>query len=228
MTITVMEKMERELELEKLITSFPKSKDLKKYKYKRLRMAMHFQAMYGLPTQELIEFYKYFLKCGDAIEIGAGDGRVAEKLGIVATDNRMQEFSDVILQYKLMRQPLIKYGDNVEKLTAKEAIKKYAPKVVFSSWITPRTNRHGDPMNMYGPREVSLRNKVEFYIQLCGEIHYDKPLMQLPHVKIHADWIRGRSKDDNYLCIYCENPIEVAKDIRELPFKFNKVRVYNL
>lgn len=211
----------RNYKLEKLIKSIPTNEELNKYTYDEIRMELHFLAMYGLPTKELIEFLKNFLNLGESIEIGAGSGILANALGIKATDNYMQELPDVQMTYKLTGQPLVQYGENVKKIDGEKAIDKYKPTVVFSSWLTPKFDKDDNWQNMYGVIEERLLKKVEYYIQICGEVHYNKPILQLPHVKIHADWIRGRSRNDNYICIYTKNLAELIEKLNHIEMDFS-------
>ena len=83
--------------------------------------------MYLLPTIELVERLKRAIDGRRAIEIGSGNGVLAEALGIQGTDNFMQEMPKYKALYAAQGQPTIKYGKNVENLDALAAIKKYKP-----------------------------------------------------------------------------------------------------
>ena len=212
--------MERDLKLEELIMSVPSYKDLKKYSYMDIRAALHFLALYGLPTKELISFFKHFTYFGESVEIAAGAGLISRELGIRATDLFVQKLPEVKLLYKTIQQPLITYGDHVKKMHGERTIEKYEPTVVFSSWVTPKFNDQDEYRNAYGMIEERVVNKVEFYIQVCGEVHYDKPIMNLPHVKIHAPWIMGRSKNDNYICIFCKDLVLLSSKLDAIDMDF--------
>lgn len=94
--------------------------------------------MYLLPTIELVERLKRAIDGRRAIEIGSGNGVLAEALGIQGTDNFMQEMPKYKALYAAQGQPTIKYGKNVENLDALAAIKKYKPEVVVAAWVTHR------------------------------------------------------------------------------------------
>src|SRR6185295_2017181 len=59
-----------------------------------LKYFMHQNAIYVLPTTELIDWLRTEI-VGTAIEIGAGHGAISRALGIPITDSRMQERPDI-------------------------------------------------------------------------------------------------------------------------------------
>jgi len=208
--------------LEELIKTVPSAKDLEAYSYSELRIAMHYAGIYGLPTQELITFCKHFLKIGSAIEIGSGTGMFGKALGIPCTDNLMQNRPDVKLQYERIGQPTIEYGEHVEELEAEEAVAFYKPNVVFSSWITPKLDRDGQPLNTHGTNENAILNKVDAYIQLMADTHIRmrKPILELPHIQIRAPWIYGRSENDNFIGIWTKKANEAFIILKDIEMDF--------
>lgn len=154
------------------------------------------QGLYGFPTEELCEFLVERIAGRSAIEIGAGHGVLARRLGIPATDNRLQERPDVRRYYEQIQQPTVPYGDNVEELDAAEAVLKYRPSVVVASWVTHRLDltqpeRGG---NQFGVDEAAIIDACDEYIFIGNEhVHAQKPIWELPHQKIHAPWIYSRA-----------------------------------
>jgi hypothetical protein len=60
-----------------------------------LRIWCHYEARYGIVTEELIEWLRQFIGGRNAIEVGSGAGDLAYHLKIPATDNRMQEWPEI-------------------------------------------------------------------------------------------------------------------------------------
>lgn len=98
----------------------------------------HKNGSYLLPTFELVDRLRDIIAGRPAIEIGAGNGVLAEALGIPATDSRQHELPEVAMQYQLCRQPTVTYGPNIEHLSAVAAVRHYRPKVVIASWVSRR------------------------------------------------------------------------------------------
>lgn len=120
----------------------------------RQRLAwMVAHGVYLLPTHELVvtleEFFTKLLLVdrwdrsdasltSQVIEIGSGNGALAQALGIRATDSKLQERADIAATYKALGQAPVPYGANVEKLEALDAVEKYRPRIVLGSWITQK------------------------------------------------------------------------------------------
>lgn len=155
--------------------------------------------LYGLPTQELCEWLTEKIAGRLAIEIGAGNGSMAAHIGIKATDNYMQANERIHALYRLFGQPPIQYGENVERLEALDAVKKYKPKVVIGSWITHRYNaqEHWRGGNQYGPDIPAILKLCEEYILIGNEkTHARDPLLSQTHEMIYPPWLFSRV--DNY------------------------------
>lgn len=178
----------------------------KKYRWDDFRVFCHMKGRYGIPTCELISFLTKVIDGRNAIEIGAGAGDLGCMLNIRMTDSRQQERPEIIAAYKAMRQPVIKYPKDVEKLESLEAVYKYKPQVVIGSWITtyaPKEMPYGS--NPYGIKEEKILKLVETFI-LIGNIdtHGDKPIMKIPHEEHYADWMvsRGKNQENNRIWIW--------------------------
>ncbi len=169
----------------------------KKLKWEDFRTFCHFNGRYGIPTVELVEFIKKVIDGRDAIEIGSGAGDLGYHLGIRMTDSKIQQDPCVALQYQAMGQPVIKYPDDVEKIDALYAVKKYRPKVVVSSWITPYSPKQRKyNTSPHGVREPEILARVSTLIIVGNlDIHGDKPILKSPHRKLSYPWIVSRAKN---------------------------------
>lgn len=153
-------------------------------------------ALYCLPTVELCDWLMAHIGQRPAIEIGAGNGRIAARLGIPATDSRLQDSAGIRKAYALMGQPTITYGDNVERAEAMEAIRAYGPDIVLGSWITHRydSRRHVAGGNMYGPDTDAILAMCAEYVLIGNEVtHADHPLWARPHDVIYPPWLYSRA-----------------------------------
>jgi hypothetical protein len=165
--------------------------------------------VYNIPTLEMIDFLKE--QIGDkektTIEIGAGNGVLAKTLGITATDSRQQDLPEVRTVYILSGQTPVKYGDNIHKCSAIESIKLYKPNIVLGAWVTHKYNarEHWRGGNRDGIDESIVIKKVKKYIFIGNEnTHKNKPILNIPHQTIHADWLVSSSmnKDKNVIWIW--------------------------
>jgi hypothetical protein len=163
-------------------------------------------ALYSIPTIELINFLKK--EIGDeksVLEIGSGNGFLGKALNIKCTDNKMQDDPAVKLMYKNISQPTIKYGDNVEKIDAEEALRKYHPGIVIASWVTQKYCPVKNKGNVYGPdlREI-VKNCQKFILIGNDSTHGWFEIMQLSHRKIEVDGYISRASNpqNNYVYIW--------------------------
>jgi len=153
-------------------------------------------ACYVLPTKELIEHLLRLIDGRKAIEIGAGNGVIARALGIPATDNHQQTWPEVKAHYEMLKQPVICYGDNVEKLSAIEAVEKYKPEVVVAAWVTHQyePQRHWAGGNENGVDESALLARCREYIFIGNEVvHKNKLIWEQPHTKNFHDFLFSRA-----------------------------------
>jgi len=165
-----------------------------------VRLWLHWNAIYQLPSVELVEWLRARIGGRSAIEIGSGNGAIGRALGIPRTDNRCQEWPEVMDHLALTQQPVVKYGEDVETLPAAGAIKKYRPQVVVACWVTHIYNKreHERGGNMYGVDEDWLVNRVETYIHVGATTsHSQKRILSRPHDEVRADWLFGRAKPED-------------------------------
>ncbi|HLO89619.1 MAG TPA: hypothetical protein VK172_00505 [Lentimicrobium sp.] len=168
-----------------------------------LRYFAHQYGIYVFPTTEMIDWFRENIE-GTAIEIGAGHGALSRALGIPITDSRMQELPEIILYYQLMRQPVIKYPDDIEKLDAEDAITKYLPDNVIGGYIIERWRPNYEQGNHLGVNEHDVIKRAKKYILILNmHDHKDKWLFQSPHKAYKFPWIVTRSEHSaNRICVW--------------------------
>lgn len=166
--------------------------------------------LYCVPTRELIDFLRSETDENNTIEIGAGSGIISRELNITATDSFMQLVPKYKALYEKLGQTIINYGNNVVKMDANHAVNYFKPDFVIASWCTHKFNpdeywREG---NEVGIDESQIVKTVKKYIHIGNEhIHQYKPILQLRHREIRADWLVSRAlqSDQNVIWIW-ENP----------------------
>lgn len=152
---------------------------VRKFGWAKVRLFMHKYGLYTMPTTELIEYLRSKIAGRRAIEIGAGMGVIGRSLGIPLTDSRMQERPDIKAYYEAMRQPVIKYPADVEKLEALEAVRKYRPEVVIGSFITYKWREETKSGNYWGVDTLKLIHSVpEYYMIGNLETHHHDPALK--------------------------------------------------
>jgi hypothetical protein len=131
----------------------------------------HLHGAYLLPTVELVDHLAAIIGERTAIEIGAGNGVLAEALGIPATDSLQQVQPKYLARYLLNRQPIVPYGDNVQELHASRAVRRLKPQVVIGSWVTWKYDpRHPDRKgNEAGVDELDVLRHCETYVMIGNE-----------------------------------------------------------
>lgn len=139
---------------------------------------------YSIPTVELVNWLAERIVGKKTIEIGAGNGVLAEALGIGAVDNYQQMMPKYTLFYLNTNQPIIRYGGNVIEADANEAVEKEKPEVVIGSWITerydPAYHKYGG--NEIGPKQLEIINQVDTYYLIGNlDLHGNPKLMNLKH-----------------------------------------------
>jgi len=172
---------------------------------------------YLIPTQELVIFLSKLIKGKNTIEIGSGNGVLAEALGIKATDNKMQEQPQYRNALLASMQNPVKYGLNVEKISGNKAVKKYKPEIVIGAWITNKFNMDlfitkGIEGNQAGVKELEIIRKVDTYIHIGNlNTHVNKPINNLPHVTYTKEWLLSRSleRGQNVIQIWGKNENEI-------------------
>lgn len=152
---------------------------------------------YSLPTVELVEHLRTLIGDRYAIEIGAGNGVLAETLGIKATDNRMQERSPWRETILATGQPCVQYGDNVFEAHASRAVRQFSPDVIVACWVHHkyRKERHERGGNMIGVDWPDVMQHCRELIFVGNEkIHQDSDIWnRKPFSLEYPDWLYSRA-----------------------------------
>ena len=185
------------------------AQDLAQFKQPLLSLFCLINAIYQLPTVELIDWLEETIGDRTAIEIGAGVGAVGRELGIRMTDSYLQDGTNkaVAEYYAKVQQPMIQYPKDVIKLPALTAVAGMRPQVILGCWVThkstPANNWTG---NMWGIEEDKFKGLAEQYIVVGNhKTHGDKPILrQFPHKVYQFDWLYSRSlsKDQNAIWVF--------------------------
>jgi hypothetical protein len=152
--------------------------------------------VYSFPTEELIDYLRGRIAGRRAIEIGAGNGRLAAALAIPATDNRQQEGAQVKAYYQRLGQPTVPYGENVEKLDAADAVAKHKPQVVIACWVTHRFDPSAPERggSSTGVDEAAVIQTCDEYIFIGNQqVHAHKPIWSLAHERFTPGWLYSRA-----------------------------------
>ncbi|GAB3644786.1 hypothetical protein [Ramlibacter alkalitolerans] len=153
-------------------------------------------AAYVLPTTELVEWLRRFIGGRSALEIGAGNGVLAEALGITAADSCMQRRPEIAAYYRALQQPVVQYGANVQERDAQAAVRHYKPKVVVAAWVTHKyeADRHDAGGNQDGVAEEDVIAQCESYVFIGNRhVHRGKSIWKLPHVSFEPPWLYSRA-----------------------------------
>jgi hypothetical protein len=159
---------------------------------------LHEQAIYVLPTDDLMEYLFNLIGDDKCIEVGAGRGFVCNELGIIGTDSKLQEDPKVKLYYQALGQPVIKYPKHVRKMDAIKAAKTLKPDTVIGCYVTHKYRKDTQDGNYWGVDYERLLSLVKKRLILVGnkETHKNNPLMELEHEEIEFPGLITRSYDD--------------------------------
>ncbi len=154
------------------------------------------RGLYLFPTLELVARLQEIIGGRTAIEIGAGNGVLAEALGIVATDSCEQRKSPIRELYALNRWTRVPYGPNVVEMHASRAVRTYKPQVVLGCWVTHKMDlkqehRGGKPN---GIDEPDILRHCEHYVLVGNEsVHAQKCIWDRPHTIEYPDYVYSRA-----------------------------------
>lgn len=167
--------------------------EVEKFGWEKILLFMYKYGLYTLPTVELIDYLAGIVRGKRAIEIGAGMGTIGRSLRIPITDSRMQELPEVKAYYDAVRQPVIRYPDDVEKLDALAAVEKYEPEVVIGSYITHKWKPGMQSGNQWGVDTGELIKRVPAYYMIGNmETHRNDPAMKYLDGIEHHDFLYTR------------------------------------
>lgn len=163
-----------------------------------VRAWCHLRGVYLLPTAELIAWLHERIGERSAIEIGSGNGALGRALGIPRTDSRVQEGAAKAF-HEATRQPPVRYGDDVVRLEAAEAVRVHRPQVVVAAWVTHKLPDDAPRRAVgcaFGVCEDQIARRVEEYIMIGNlRVHAEKPLLRQPHEEFRLPFIRSRARD---------------------------------
>lgn len=166
-------------------------------------------AVYQIPTLELIQWLRPKIAGKKAIEICAGKGFFGKAFEIPTTDSFMQMRPDIRAYYAALRTPVIEPPPHVEKLEAMEAVRKYEPEVVIASWATQLWKSKADKnASVHGVDEDALLDfpSVKTYIHIGNEgVHGDKRILRRPHKRERHPFLVSRAHDQTANIIYTWN-----------------------
>lgn len=152
--------------------------------------------LYALPTVELVAHLRELIGGRTAIEIGAGNGVLAEALGITATDSYQQDTEPYRSYYRSIGQPTVPYGPNVVRAHASRAVRTYRPQVVIACWVTHKADpkRPEAGGNEVGVDEADILRHCQTYIHIGNDrIHRTKPILGRPHTVTHPPFLYSRA-----------------------------------
>jgi hypothetical protein len=154
--------------------------------------------LYNLPTTELCEWIRGKVGGRSAIEVGAGNGALGRYLKILSTDSFLQSDSTIGQYYAMIKQLPVRYGKNVEKISANDAVEKYKPQVVIAAWLTqvfkPEEEWRGG--SVFGTNEGRIIDSAQMYIHI-GHLntHGNKRVLDKGHTVERYPWVLSRSLD---------------------------------
>ena len=145
------------------------------------------QGIYQLPTWELIDWLKEAIGRRMAIEICAGRSCLGRPLGIPMSDSYLHLHPDMQRMYQMLKQTPTQPPDDVERLTANEAVRKYKPQVVIGAWVTQLGTEGLDQTNPCGTDEEAILDTGCIYIHI-GNVgaHGKKRILNRPHLEFYT------------------------------------------
>jgi hypothetical protein len=135
----------------------------------------HQHGIYSFPTVELVARLTEIIDGREAIEIGAGNGVLADALGIPGTDSFQQLMPKYRMVYELTRQPIVPYGPNVVDLHASRAVRRLKPRVVIGCWVTHKYDpmNHDAGGNEVGVDQFDILRNCETYVLIGNEKQHE-------------------------------------------------------
>ena len=205
----------------------PEYKQISQYPDKYYQIVCSDIGLYQIPTKELIDFLQAWVIPGKTIEIEIGSGRgiIGKALGIPCTDSKIQETDEMRKLLRESRVAPVTYGEHVEKLEAREAIKKYKPSVVIASWFTGQKDMHGYEIFVHGCNEENFIDDIDTYILIGNEsVHRTKSLLTRIHREYTAKWLCSRAHDQklNRIYIWTKNPVMIQAKKYGFKMKLSK------
>lgn len=154
--------------------------------------------IYSFPTVELAEYLRDIIGDRKAIEIGAGNGVLAETLGIIATDSFEQAKFSTRMYYEAAEAQTVPYGRDVRRITAFNAVRKFRPQVVLGCWVTHKMNIQAFQPTGHarGIDEEDILDHCEQYVFVGNEkVHENKKIWERPHTIEYPDFVYSRANN---------------------------------
>lgn len=164
------------------------TEEIKEINLNELRVWCAINAVYTIPTYELIEFLNKE-KIGLTIEIGSGNNDIGYHLGILQTDSYCQTEGIGLLNSILHKSSPTIPKEDVIRINANDAVDKYKPDTVIGSFITQLYQKGDEEKNIgssvLGVDEINICSKVKKYIHLGNSnVHQKKRILQKGGIEI--------------------------------------------
>lgn len=196
---------------------------LSKFTLDEIRLCMQANGIYVLPTVELLaDLKKIIPNLTKTIEIGSGNGVIADQLGIKATDNYMQSenfrvekhHKHLIDDLRSSDAEMVKYGKNVLRVDGNEAVKRFRPETVLACFVTHKYSKAKSELggNFKGVDFEKVMKKVKRIVFVGNtDTHKNHTLMRLPLLGMQSDGLITRSfnPDNNGIFIIDQKLIEL-------------------
>lgn len=156
----------------------------------------HRYGVYSFPTVELVDYLRDLIGGRSAIEIGAGNGVLAEALDITATDSYQQNQPKYKAIYEGSGMATVPYGENVIEMNASRAVRAFKPQVVIGCWVTHKYDRqrHWAGGNEVGVDEMDVISHCEQYVMIGNEqTHAEKAIWARRHSIVYPSFVYSRA-----------------------------------
>lgn len=191
------------------------AEEVQAYEHSLLLQLMVEEGIYVWPTTELAEWLR---KWGVGLEIGAGNGAMAEYLGVPACDNYSQapDYRSPEAKWQglwqqgqdAMRaagQAFVTYGANVERKEAMDGVIKYKPAVTYGLFITHKFKTGDTDGNIFGVDEEKLLRRTTYIMVGNAKTHANKRILPKASGEFNYPWVITRGADQSLNRIWLWN-----------------------
>lgn len=136
--------------------------------------------LYLLPTVELVLALRQLIRGRKAIEVGAGNGCLGRALGIRMFDNFHQLWDPNTKEFmRSVRQPVVKYGADVERCDGAKAVRLRKPEVVIGAWNTNKYEEryHERDGNVIGIDARAIVRRAHYIMVGSTDVHKNNHLV---------------------------------------------------
>lgn len=155
-------------------------------------------AVYQIPTFDLIEFLRNEIGNNSTIEICSGYGHIGRALGIPMTDSYMQTRPDIAEHYRALRQKTIHPPQDVFKYEATAAVDHFHPDIVIGCFATHKWQPGDENGSNFGVDEEYVLERVKKFIHIGNEnTHKAKRILKIPHKSLKFPWLVSRAIDQS-------------------------------